>query len=167
MWTSNSQETQTSRNDKGFCQTMAVGLQWDSSHIKLENSFLPGYEGKNRMVLEPMWTITFGVSRPQQRGSINQMELNCYKCLYIQPHEDLDKLNGHAKRRSIQAPPSILPTETTFQETASRTQLKYGIHKLVTLFDDVSIIIRASVRPVTGFLTVDTGGVKRGERRDA
>ena len=41
-------------------------------------------------------------------GSNNQIELSRYKRLYSQAHEDLDKLNGQAKRRYLKtAAPSI------------------------------------------------------------
>jgi len=43
-----------------------------------------------------------------EMGSNDQMELSCYKRLYSQAREDLDKLNGQAKRRYVKtAAPSI------------------------------------------------------------
>jgi hypothetical protein len=47
-------------------------------------------------------------------GSNDQMELSRYKRLYSQAREDLDKLNGQAKRRYVKtAAPSIVLTEIT------------------------------------------------------
>lgn len=50
-------------------------------------------------------------------GSSDQMELSHYKRLYSQASEDLENLNGQAKRRSIQTfVPAIVLTEITSKE---------------------------------------------------
>lgn len=49
-------------------------------------------------------------------GSDDQTELSRYKRLYTRAREDLEKLNGQAKRRWIQAHPSIPLTEITSKE---------------------------------------------------
>ena len=93
------------------------------------------------------------------------MEIKGDQCwrLGIQELEDSETEEVILCIQGIVCNRDLPPIRSPFKVYVLISLLHYGIHELVTLFNDVSIIIRASVRPVTGFLTVDTGGVKRGD----